>query len=267
MTILLIVGVALIVFGLLLLLKFPDRPGGKVALGKVEVSSTGAGLPLVVIGVVCLVLGVRGAGDNSGTGGNSNAVHPTPTVGTPPTPNVTPVVNATPTATPNETPTPAQIATPQPTATPGSEGGSEAHMVCLARQSYSRTSSSTGVPKLNPMRVGTIPVELGARDTRLGTNGELPGVVRVPLYDGGAFVGLIQLSPRAAGGNYLFRVSAVFDGECRAVSDLENAKRGGDPKVLQNWDTLRFRMNGTAYEARFGYGSDIGVEVSYFNKL
>jgi hypothetical protein len=52
--VLLIVGVVLVVFGGLVLLRFPDRPGGRISWQGVEVSSVGAGLPLVVVGVVAV---------------------------------------------------------------------------------------------------------------------------------------------------------------------------------------------------------------------
>jgi hypothetical protein len=56
MMILVIVGIALVGLGTLVLLKFPDRPGGKVAWHGFEVSSVGAGLPLIVLGVVAIVI-------------------------------------------------------------------------------------------------------------------------------------------------------------------------------------------------------------------
>ncbi len=58
-----IVGVVLIVFGALVILKFPDSPGGDVRILGIEVSSPAAGLPLIVLGVAAIVL----AGAQSGT--------------------------------------------------------------------------------------------------------------------------------------------------------------------------------------------------------
>src|SRR5206468_4767386 len=45
------IGLALVAFGALILLRFPDRPGGRLRLAGMEVSSVGAGLPLVALGV------------------------------------------------------------------------------------------------------------------------------------------------------------------------------------------------------------------------
>ncbi|CAA6807466.1 MAG: Unknown protein [uncultured Thiotrichaceae bacterium] len=58
--IVLVVGIILLIFGGLVLLKFPDRPGGKIVLGHFEVSSTGAGLPLILVGVVCILFYANG---------------------------------------------------------------------------------------------------------------------------------------------------------------------------------------------------------------
>jgi hypothetical protein len=49
-------GALLAVFGAVVLIKFPDRPGGRIAWRGLEISSTGAGLPMIVIGVGCLLL-------------------------------------------------------------------------------------------------------------------------------------------------------------------------------------------------------------------
>jgi hypothetical protein len=49
-----LLGLAIVVaaFGALVLLRFPERPGGTIAWKGLNVSSKGAGLPLIVLGVV-----------------------------------------------------------------------------------------------------------------------------------------------------------------------------------------------------------------------
>jgi hypothetical protein len=49
---LVILGVGLIVLGALVLIRFPDRPGGTIRLAKLEVGSKRAGLQLIVLGAV-----------------------------------------------------------------------------------------------------------------------------------------------------------------------------------------------------------------------
>jgi hypothetical protein len=81
-TILVIVGVAIVVLGAFILLLFPDRPGGKIAWQGAEVSSIGAGLPLIVVGIAAIAIAgggaIRGArdggadlGGEGGTGGSA----------------------------------------------------------------------------------------------------------------------------------------------------------------------------------------------------
>lgn len=50
----------------------------------------------------------------------------------------------------------------------------------------------------------------------------------------------------------LFKVAAVVDGACQPV-EFENISRGGEPNVLQNWDTLQVSTAGGDYGLRFGY--------------
>jgi hypothetical protein len=72
--VLVIVGTALVGLGALVLLKFPDRPGGKVAWYGFEVNSVGAGLPLIVLGVVAIA--IAGPIQFSGAKSASPAVTP-----------------------------------------------------------------------------------------------------------------------------------------------------------------------------------------------
>lgn len=62
MTALLAVGIALVVFGAVVLLRFPERPGGRIAWQGFEVSSVGAGLPLIAVGVAAVALSAGGVG-------------------------------------------------------------------------------------------------------------------------------------------------------------------------------------------------------------
>lgn len=61
------VGVVLVALGALILLRFPDRPGGSVAFLGMEVSSIGAGLPLIALGLLAVVLAVDQRRGSSGT--------------------------------------------------------------------------------------------------------------------------------------------------------------------------------------------------------
>lgn len=224
MSITLIVGGLLVIFGLLVLLKFPDRPGGKVAFGKFEVSSTGAGLPLVALGVVCLLVGAR---DPSG-GFWPFAVGPPPT----------------PTASPSPTPTPSASPTPGTQVDcPPAAGG--------------ETDASAAAAE----------VEAGTRELRVRPRADTsPSALRLSLTDNGRFAGLVALTLHSPYANTFFKVGAVFDANCREVTDYENVSHpGSDPAVLQNWGTLRLPLNGATYELRVGYTGRT-FEVKHFTK-
>jgi hypothetical protein len=69
---LVIVGVALIVFGAFVLIRMPLRPGGTIKTKWFEVSSVGAGLPLIVLGVAAIVFArVDPFEDDGGNGGET----------------------------------------------------------------------------------------------------------------------------------------------------------------------------------------------------
>jgi branched-chain amino acid transport system substrate-binding protein len=64
-----VVGVALVVFGALVTLKFPDRPGGDLRILGIEVRSPAAGLPLIVLGVAAIGMAASRA-ETPGGGGD-----------------------------------------------------------------------------------------------------------------------------------------------------------------------------------------------------
>lgn len=207
MLVLLIAGIGLLLFGGIVLLKFPDKPGGRITMGTVEVSSVGAGLPLMVLGVVCL-FAYTGAG--TGIGG----------------------LNFWP------------FRPEGPELPPDVAGG------CF--EAYFE-----GVPA---ERVAVL--EAGVQDIDLlgsGQSGDAPaGIV---FTRGGTPVG--ALTYRFFTGSDLFRIASVVDGACEPVTAFANTSRGGDPEVLQNWDTLEMEIGGRSYFLRLGYDGGV-VSVNYF---
>jgi hypothetical protein len=72
-TVLLVVGLAVLIFGAVILLFLPHRPGGTITLpGKVEVSSKGAGLPLIVVGIATVAYSAT-PNDDSGPSPTTSA--------------------------------------------------------------------------------------------------------------------------------------------------------------------------------------------------
>lgn len=71
MLVLLIVGVALIAFGAFVLIRMPTRPGGTIKTKWFEVSSVGAGLPLIVLGAALVVVTQVDPLDDGGDDGDT----------------------------------------------------------------------------------------------------------------------------------------------------------------------------------------------------
>ncbi len=63
-------------FGALVLLRFPDRPGGKIAWRGMEVSSAGAGLPLVVVGIAAIAVAATLDGGDDAAEGEEASIAP-----------------------------------------------------------------------------------------------------------------------------------------------------------------------------------------------
>ena len=53
---LMVLGIALVIFGAVVLIRYSDRPGGTLKLLGMEVTSKGAGLPLIALGIACIAL-------------------------------------------------------------------------------------------------------------------------------------------------------------------------------------------------------------------
>ena len=65
--VLVVVGITVVALGIFVLVRFPDRPGGVIRFHTMEVSSTGAGLPLIVLGVALVVVAAVVPGAEPGT--------------------------------------------------------------------------------------------------------------------------------------------------------------------------------------------------------
>jgi hypothetical protein len=61
------VGVGVIALGAIVLLLMPDRPGGTISWAGVKVNSAGAGMPLIVVGLVAVAVAVAHDGDGNST--------------------------------------------------------------------------------------------------------------------------------------------------------------------------------------------------------
>jgi hypothetical protein len=206
MTVLLAVGVALVLFGALVLLRFPDRPGGRIGWQGFEVSSLGAGLPIIALGVVAIgFASVRGVGDGEGS----------------------------------------------PRA--GALGVQESTAASDAVACFQEVPED----ELRTIEEGTNDFDLVRADQPKADP------VWIAFTDGGAVVGGLRF--RFFPANTIFKIERLVDRRCEPLEPVANTSRGGNPRVLQNWDTVRLRFDDALYDLRIGASSDI--ELNYFVRV
>jgi hypothetical protein len=209
-TILLIVGVGLVLFGALVLLRFPDRPGGRIAWHGFEVSSLGAGLPIIALGVLAIgFAGARGTGDEGATVGGTGGL----------------------TTVAQET---------------------------TAVSDAAECFSSVPEEELQPIEEGTRDFDIFRIDQPKSDPVWLAFTV-----DGEPIGGLLF---RYIPANSLFKIQRVVDAGCNPVDPVENVSRGGDPRTLQNWDTVQLRFDSALYNLRLG-DDGTALEVNYFVRV
>jgi hypothetical protein len=200
---LVVLGVVLIAFGAVVLLRYADRPGGTIKWMGAEVTSKGAGLPLIALGVMMIGF----------------AVVRFPLDGRVPEPN-------------------------------GNSAAVPGDSTCMAEW----------LSEVQRDRVRSI--EVGMRDVQiigphqqldlpfvllLTENGQRIGAIRLRLYRGTDY------------GSDLYKVEDAIDARCTKVEELQNPSRGGNPRELVNFDTLRVTLGGQPYEIRIGGEGSIGV--------
>jgi hypothetical protein len=200
--VLLVLGVGLVLFGAFVLLRYPSSTGGTVSIVGIQVSSAGAGLPLIVLGVAAVLLSNTGVAERLELPG-------------------------------------------------------------LGR-TESVTTSGDGAscfPDVASDRIRRL--EAGASDQDvIGPHQSKAEPFVLVLTEGGATIAELRL--RFFPENELFRVESAVDAECEELGGLSNLDRGGEPRVLQNFDTLGIRTATGDYALRLGGGTTIRVNVSRF---
>jgi hypothetical protein len=64
--------------------------------------------------------------------------------------------------------------------------------------------------------------------------------------------------------NSLFKIESIVDDRCTRIGDYSNVARGGDRNVLQNSDTVRFRIDGRYYDLRIGASTTIRLNFEAY---
>jgi hypothetical protein len=55
--------------------------------------------------------------------------------------------------------------------------------------------------------------------------------------------------------NDLFKIVQIVNPGCEPLETFRNETRGGDRRVLQNWDTVEMTFGALRYTLRLGYSS------------
>jgi hypothetical protein len=210
------------VFGGIVLLRYSDRPGASLKWLGVELSSTGAGLPLVALGVGCILFAVLRS----------------------PAPRAS---DSPPEASPKTTAEGFRSAANTPVRPIGKPAG--------AGDCVGAFVASVPADRVVKVEVGMRDLEVIRSDQPMETpfaliltdNAQPIGAIRLRLYKGGD------------SSADLYKIEAIVDVACAPVEQFRNATRGGNPRELGNWDTVRMRLGGRSYELRIGGEGNITV--------
>jgi hypothetical protein len=72
-----VVGVGVVILGAVVLLLLPERPGGTIGWGGFQVNSRGAGLPLIVVGLVAIGFALKLRAESSTSTSPTSTTEPT----------------------------------------------------------------------------------------------------------------------------------------------------------------------------------------------
>jgi hypothetical protein len=214
------VGVVLVGLGVLVLLRFPDRPGGSVAFLGMEVSSIGAGLPLIALGVLAVVVTVMqqpaDSGTPSGTSGPANQRQPS--AGT------------------------------SGSRTPGEQSGVP---TCMAEWFGMPPEVAVERRRFLPRRQGDTIDVLKPSDPKSTEFG-------LVLKDHGKAIGAAKL--RYDGDAHEFPVDGLIDSACKPVAwtTTQNPATPSPAAAVLN-DHMHFALGGAKYEMNFDEGEPMTV--------
>jgi hypothetical protein len=218
---LLAIGVTLIAFGAVVLLRYSDRPGGTIKWLGAEITSKGAGLPLIALGVGCIGFA---------------AVHFQPSLDPPFKQN-----RLLDTAATAET----------------------SSVTRQANDSSCLSALLSGIPR---DRIDS--VEVGMKDVEIiGSHQKLDSAFALVLTENGKRIGALRLrlfhSKNSSSG--LYKIEQAVDASCANVEDMRNTSRGGNPRELMNWDTMRETLGAHQYDLRIG--GEGSINVSHFTRV
>jgi hypothetical protein len=250
----LVAGVILAVFGGVVLIRFPDRPGGRMVVRGMEVSSVGAGFPLIVIGAVMVSVSAYGI--------PTDDVRPETAAVT----ATTSLPSTTVTGTPSPGSTPTTI--PRPGgggAGSGGGGGGNPSTSTGPRLPTSTRSGLTTTPSVTPTsavsnctgayfsgipqdRIARIEAGPTAFDV-LGSHQPKEVPVGLELTVSGGRIGGMRFQWVAA--TRVFKIQSVVDAGCVPVDNFSNpARPGARPSEVPDCQGLEIPLAGARYRLR-----------------
>jgi len=131
----------------------------------------------------------------------------------------------------------------EPTGSPRSGGGD-----CFRRY-------FEGIP-----RDRIAPVETGTRDFEvISATQPKAGTIGLRFTLNNRSIGAMRFGFFPTNG--IFKIESIVDEQCRPIEDYANTTaRGGAKNVLQNFDTVDFRIAGNSYSLRTGGGTSITID-------
>ncbi len=110
--------------------------------------------------------------------------------------------------------------------------------------------------KLRPVEAGTVDFDV------IAANQPKAGTIGLTFTNSNEPVGAMRIGFFPA--NTLFKIESIVDARCARVEGHANVSRGGDPNVLQNWDTVRFQLDGDSYDLRIGASTTIRLNFEAY---
>jgi hypothetical protein len=227
--IVIVIGVALIVFGAFILVRYADRPGGTLKWLGLEVSSTGAGLPLIALGIGSVLVATISQPNDPERGGD---VEP---------PSSESTSSSSPSTSPYGSP---------------SAGGPVANAFADSSSCLNSLFSSLPGDRVAWLEAGVRDLDVIAPPQPLTEpfglvftqNGQRIGALRMRLYPGD-----------------LLKIESIVDTDCLPIAGLQIVGRGGNPLELMNYDTVRMRFGESEYDLRIGAGTTIRLNFVQFS--
>jgi hypothetical protein len=221
-----VLGVALVALGAVVLLRFPDRPGGRVRLLGLEVSSLGAGLPVIALGVLVVLAGGLSASDDTST---------------------------------SSTPS-----TESSSSGSGGGGSGSANVrampadlpACAAR--FFRRS-----PRVSDDRRRALPAEAEDVDV-IGAGEPKRDEFALVLTQVGRFLGAVKLSYDPDASQYA--IAGAIDRRCRAIPWSSRDTPASKPDIVNNFDELRLRLDARDYLIELKASNEIELELHRYQQ-